>query len=786
LRIRDWRPPPGGGVGRVSATAQAGVMDAPGRRASPATSPEAFSADRPRVRIATFAALGLYGVLRWATLLTPAPGWRLFGLFLLAMALVLAGPRLRPLGAPVAVLAVVAAVLVAFALAGVPVAWIVHLRVAVTADAIGRGLSALPGVLVPYNGINPTVRLVTVLGAAVLLLDAAVVLAFAPRALGDVRRAAAALPLIALAVVPSTLVRPQLPYLQGLVLFGLVTAFMWGERVRRYAVGSAFTLAVLAGIAAMIAAPSLDQHKPWLDYRAWTNTFAPATVDVFNWNQTYGPLNWPRSGHEVLEVRAKQPDYWKAENLDVFNGSGWAEGPVTTGAQLPPPATSAAASWTQQLTVTIQGMKTTDVIAAGSASEPRSLPGGVLPGISAGTWTAGQQLGPGSSYQVRAYSPRPTAAQLSHDSGDYPDPALADYRLIDLPKTTLSLGPPPEIRFPPFHSGLPVESVIGAYGVHAAAVVAQSPYGGAFALARELASKATTPYAFVTSVERYLSVANGFSYNQSPPISNYPLESFLFTDKIGYCQQFSGAMALLLRMGGLPARVASGFTSGTYDKATHEWVVSDRDAHAWVEVWFPHYGWVRFDPTPASAPARAQNAALPLLPTLAAPRKPVTQAARRDTAPTPVHTGATHSSGASHGGGVPVLAIAAGLVVVALVLAAIVWLARLMRFQPTEERLVAELERALARCGRPVSDGVTLASLEHRFRFSPAAADYIRAIRLARFGGQHELPTPAQRRAFRAQLSLGLGTIGRLRALWALPPRRTPGTKPVGRPLQSD
>jgi hypothetical protein len=770
----------------VSATAQVAVMGARGGRTSPSTSPEALSSGRPRVRIASFAALGLYGVLRWATLLTPAPGWRLFGLFLLALALVVAGPRLRPLGVPAAVLAVVATVVVAFALAGVALAWVVHVRVAVTADAIGHGLSALPGVLVPYNGINPWVRLVTVLGAAVLLLDAALVLAFAPRALGDARRAVAALPLVALAVVPSTLVRPHLPYLQGLVLFALLAAFMWGERVRRHAVGGALTLAALAGVAAMIAAPSLDQHKPWLDYRAWTNTFAPANIDVFNWTQTYGPLKWPRSGHEVLEVRAKQPDYWKAENLDVFNGLGWTEGPVTVGAQIPPPAASAAALWTQQLTVTIQGMKTTDVIAAGSASEPRSMPGGVVPGISAGTWTAGQPLGPGSSYQVSVYSPRPTAAQLSHDDGDYPDSALADYRSIDLPKTALSLGAAPELRFARFHSGLPAQSVIGAYGVRGASVVQQSPYAGAFALAGGLARASTTPYAFVMSVERYLSVSNGFSYNQNPPVSPYPLESFLFKDKTGYCQQFSGAMALLLRMGGLPARVASGFTSGTYDKATREWVVSDLDAHAWVEVWFPHYGWVRFDPTPASAPARAQNAALPLLPTLSAARRAVPHAPRRDTAPTPVHRGATHQSGGGHGAGLPVLAIAAGGVMVALVLAVIVWLARLMRLPPTEERLVEELERALARCGRPVSDGVTLASLEHRFRSSPAAAEYIRAIRLARFGGQRELPTPAQRRALRLQLSLGLGMIGRIRALWALPPRRTPTAKPLGRRLQSD
>ncbi len=63
-------------------------------------------------------------------------------------------------------------------------------------------------------------------------------------------------------------------------------------------------------------------------------------------------------------------------------------------------------------------------------------------------------------------------------------------------------------------------------------------------------------------------------------------------------------MALLLRMGGLPARVASGFTAGVYEPVSRQWVVSDIDAHAWVEVWFPQYGWVRFDPTPAVAPAR--------------------------------------------------------------------------------------------------------------------------------------------------------------------------------------
>ena len=73
-------------------------------------------------------------------------------------------------------------------------------------------------------------------------------------------------------------------------------------------------------------------------------------------------------------------------------------------------------------------------------------------------------------------------------------------------------------------------------------------------------------------------------------------------------------MALMLRMLGIPARVAAGFTSGTYEDGG--WTVTDHNAHTWVEVWFPGYGWLPFDPTPGrgsltasySASSRAFNA----------------------------------------------------------------------------------------------------------------------------------------------------------------------------------
>jgi hypothetical protein len=88
-----------------------------------------------------------------------------------------------------------------------------------------------------------------------------------------------------------------------------------------------------------------------------------------------------------------------------------------------------------------------------------------------------------------------------------------------------------------------------------------------------------------------------------------------------------------------------------------------------------------------------------------------------------------------------------------------------------QDDLLAELERAMARTGRPLAGGVTLAALEHRFRDSPGAVEYLRSLRLRRYGGGGLPPTRRGRRALRAELRFGLGLTGRLRALWALPPR---------------
>ena len=93
-------------------------------------------------------------------------------------------------------------------------------------------------------------------------------------------------------------------------------------------------------------------------------------------------------------------------------------------------------------------------------------------------------------------------------------------------------------------------------------------------------------------------VVRGFTYSEQPgPTPGLPpLVGFVIDTKTGYCQHFAGAMALMLRLLGIPARVAAGFVPGRYQDDF--WEVTDHDAHTWVEVWFRGFGWLPFDPTP--------------------------------------------------------------------------------------------------------------------------------------------------------------------------------------------
>jgi transglutaminase-like putative cysteine protease len=75
------------------------------------------------------------------------------------------------------------------------------------------------------------------------------------------------------------------------------------------------------------------------------------------------------------------------------------------------------------------------------------------------------------------------------------------------------------------------------------------------------------------------------------------VDDFLFNSRRGYCEQIASTLAVMLRSQGVPARLATGYVPGERDRVSGVWVVRARDAHSWVEVWFPETGWEPFDPT---------------------------------------------------------------------------------------------------------------------------------------------------------------------------------------------
>jgi transglutaminase-like putative cysteine protease len=108
-----------------------------------------------------------------------------------------------------------------------------------------------------------------------------------------------------------------------------------------------------------------------------------------------------------------------------------------------------------------------------------------------------------------------------------------------------------------------------------------------------------TDYDKVRAIYNYFSRENGFSYNPQVQIgtSGSDIAAFL-TNKSGYCQQYAAAMTWMVRAAGIPARVAFGFTRGTKSGGTY--VIMNRNAHAWTEVYLDGFGWVPFDATPAA------------------------------------------------------------------------------------------------------------------------------------------------------------------------------------------
>jgi transglutaminase-like putative cysteine protease len=724
-------------------------------------------------RGATFLALATFGALHWMAMLAPTAGeraWYAVGTAALAMAGLLGAGRMTGALRWVALGAVtVAALALAFLAAGSADELLRPDRWDELAGGITRGIDALPGARVPYRGIDQWTRIVIPLGGTVLTAVAALA-AFWPR------RSRVGFPLVALILLVTLYAVPAVAldftgeFLRGALLTLLVLAFLRLERLRLTEARGAAVLAGATAVAALIIAPALDRDTPWWDYETWALSTAASHSTSFSWDHSYGPLDWPRDGREMLRVKARQPAYWKAENLDIFDGERWREARSGTREATinELPANPAVRDrWTQTIKVSVRNLRTRTFVTAGIAvSAPRMPHRAAIPNGPPGIWASSRTLRRGDTYTVSVYTPKPSERELAAAGSSY-DRDFTDFRGIQLldDKTPAAAGSPPgpvpvQVTFPEWNDSAGFVKAVrldhrvgGLQFVDGRQALATSHLKRTWALSQRLRRGAANPFQYVKAVEAYLT--RGFTYTESPPPAARTLDGFLFDAKTGYCQQYSGAMALLLRMAGIPTRVATGFTAGSLDRRAGEYVVRDLDAHSWVEAWFPEIGWVTFDPTPSAAPPRSQSddrgtAAIGDAPQLGGggaldPRTGKAAQAR------------TRWELFLGGGAAALLLLVGGVLA--------------FRRRGPRAAPLPELERALRRARRAPGPGATLQALEDAFARSPAAAAYVRALRDQRYGGRGGEPTRAQRRGLRSELGRGGGLIGRLRAWWALPPR---------------
>jgi transglutaminase-like putative cysteine protease len=195
-------------------------------------------------------------------------------------------------------------------------------------------------------------------------------------------------------------------------------------------------------------------------------------------------------------------------------------------------------------------------------------------------------------------------------------------------------------------------------------------------LSRQVTEDAKTPAAKAAAIQSYLR-SSRFTYSVEPlPGSGYrALENFLLRDRRGYCEQFATAMAMMARVAGIPSRVSVGFLPGKRDGDT--WRVSIRDMHAWPELYFSGYGWVRFEPTPSNVTGSAppwtlQNAEDPSSSPSDVPSSgPSASAAAPSTGPSdvPAEQTAAQDAAAAFPWGKTLLGTGIGLAVLALLAA---------------------------------------------------------------------------------------------------------------------
>ena len=266
----------------------------------------------------------------------------------------------------------------------------------------------------------------------------------------------------------------------------------------------------------------------------------------------------------VMYVRTGAPAYWRGLVFDTYQAGQWTASnrsfvtfqPYIQPRFLPPAPPHNLGTFAQVFRVvrTLPG-----VISAAYPIQSLYAPVSALRRDAYGTFRTPDVLRPGQTYSVVSFLPNLSAQELEAD---------------------------PFAVTPPENNREYLDSSALSKPAHQLAVQA-------------VAGHQATQFDEVMALTTYLQ--QNFRYSlqlgQVPP-GRDPVDWFLFDAKIGYCEQFATAETLMLRSLGIPARLATGYSTGDYNPVLNQSIVREHDAHAWVEVWFAGHGWVPVDPSP--------------------------------------------------------------------------------------------------------------------------------------------------------------------------------------------
>jgi transglutaminase-like putative cysteine protease len=378
-------------------------------------------------------------------------------------------------------------------------------------------------------------------------------------ALGDDRnRVSSTMLLVGAGVVATVILRhhhtPAKPTTIGQSK-GLVAA-----RATPIAIGSALCVAVIAGL----VGPRLPGAgaEPIYDTTGGSDD---SVTEVISPLVDIRSRLTNRSSSELFVVQADADSYWRSSALADFDGQRWG---------IP----SRSLNTTESIAVAAEGsvvirqeIRITNLggVLLPAAPDPIAASGVGDVGddlrISADRTTlvkTGDDLSSGDTFIIESASPRFTAAALvgatSNDPGDDVYFELPD----DFPESVRET-------------------------------------------ARDITAGTTTPYDAALAVQNWMRSEFSYSLEIQEGHGNGAIESFLI-NKVGYCEQFAGTYAAMMRSIGIPARVAVGFTPGAND-GQGNYSVLGRNAHAWPEVWFDGFGWVPFEPTPGRGAPNAED-----------------------------------------------------------------------------------------------------------------------------------------------------------------------------------